>query len=173
MKYLKIIFILLFYFNISSHSYSGEIYFINVKKILNESKAGKEAQEYLKKKFVSESKKFEKESASLKKEEKDLIEKKKLITPEEYKKNINSLREKSISFQKKRQKSSNEILNLKNQARTKMLVAINPILTKYMKENNIDVVVEKKFIVSANTTKDITDNILKILNKELKSLNLN
>ena len=41
MKYLKIIFILLFYFNISSHSYSGEIYFINVKKILNESKAGK------------------------------------------------------------------------------------------------------------------------------------
>ena len=54
-----------------------------------------------------------------------------------------------------------------------MLVAINPILTKYMKENNIDVVVEKKFIVSANTTKDITDNILKILNKELKSLNLN
>ena len=70
MKYLKIIFILLFYFKIINHSYSGEIYFINVKKILNESKAGKEAQEYLKKKFVSESKKFEKESASLKKKKK-------------------------------------------------------------------------------------------------------
>ena len=107
------------------------------------------------------------------KEESDLIAKKKVLAAEEYKKNINKLRAKNIDFQKKRQKSSNEILNLKNQARTKMLVAINPILTKYMKENNIDVVVEKKFIVSANTTKDITDNILKILNKELKSLNLN
>ena len=102
-----------------------------------------------------------------------LIAKKKVLAAEEYKKNINKLRAKNIDFQKKRQKSSNEILTLKNEARTKMLVAINPILTKYMKENNIDVVIEKKFIVSANTTKDITDKILEILNKELKSLNLN
>ncbi len=152
---------------------ASEVYIIDMKKILNESVAGKKAQEFLKKKLTSESKEFEKESKALKKEESDLIAKKKVLAAEEYKKNINKLRAKNIDFQKKRQKSSNEILNLKNQARTKMLVAINPILTKYMKENNIDVVVEKKFIVSANTTKDITDNILKILNKELKSLNLN
>ena len=152
---------------------ASEVYIIDMKKILNESVAGKKAQEFLKKKLTSESKEFEKESKALKKEESDLIAKKKVLAAEEYKKNINKLRAKNIDFQKKRQKSSNEILNLKNQARTKMLVAINPILTKYMKENNIDVVVEKKFIVSANTTKDITNNILKILNKELKSLNLN
>ena len=152
---------------------ASEVYIIDMKKILNESVAGKKAQEFLKKKLTSESKEFEKESKALKKEESDLIAKKKVLAAEEYKKNINKLRAKNIDFQKKRQKSSNEILTLKNEARTKMLVAINPILTKYMKENNIDVVIEKKFIVSANTTKDITDKILEILNKELKSLNLN
>ena len=173
MKYLKIIFILLFYFNISSHSYSGEIYFINVKKILNESKARKEAQEYLKKKFVSESKKFEKESASLKKEEKDLIEKKKLITPEEYKKNINSLREKSISFQKKRQKSSSDFLKKKNEAKQKLLKSLDPIIKKYMDDNKIAMIVDEKSIIMSNSKLDLTDEIIKILNTELKTLNLN
>ena len=173
MKYLKIIFILLFYFNISSHSYSGEIHFINVKKILNESKAGKEAQEYLKKKFVSESKKFEKESASLKKEEKDLIEKKKLITPEEYKKNINSLREKSISFQKKRQKSSSDFLKKKNEAKQKLLKSLDPIIKKYMDDNKIAMIVDEKSIIMSNSKLDLTDEIIKILNTELKTLNLN
>ena len=44
----------------------------------------------LKKKFETENKKFEKEASVLKKEEKDLIAKKKIITPEEYKKELNN-----------------------------------------------------------------------------------
>ena len=51
-----------------------------------------------------------------------------------------------------------------------MLVAINPILQKYMDENNIDVVVEKKYILTAKSSKDITDKVLAILDKELKSI---
>ena len=109
---------------------------------------------------------------TLKKEESELIAKKKVISPEEYKKSINKLREKNIAFQKKRQKSSNDFLKQKNEARGKMLVAINPILQKYMDENNIDIVFEKKYIVTAKSSKDITDKVLAILNKELKSLNL-
>ena len=52
-----------------------------MKKILNKSKAGKGAQEFLKKKLSQETKKFDKETASLKKEEADLISQKKIITP--------------------------------------------------------------------------------------------
>ena len=44
--------------------------------------------------MAEESKKLDKEQASLKKEETDLIAKKKLITPEEYKKNLDALRKK-------------------------------------------------------------------------------
>ena len=51
-----------------------------MKKILNQSKAGKSAQEYLKKKLSEETKKFDKEQASLKKEETELIGKKKCIS---------------------------------------------------------------------------------------------
>ena len=75
-----------------------EIYFVDLKKVLNESKAGKKAQDFLKKKFENESKKFEKEGATIRKEESDLIAKKKIISPEEYKKNLDSLRNKSVNY---------------------------------------------------------------------------
>ena len=63
--------------NISSKTFSTEIYFIDMKKILNQSKAGKNAQDFLKKKLSEETKKFDKQLADIKKEETDLIAKKK------------------------------------------------------------------------------------------------
>ena len=149
------------------------IYFVDLKKVLNESKAGKKAQDFLKKKFENETKQFEKEGAAIRKAESDLIGKKKIISPEEYKKNLTSLREKSTNYQKKRRQASNEWVKKKNEARAKLLEALNPILQNYMKENNIEVIVDKKYILLANSNFEITDKILKILDKELKSINLN
>ena len=85
MKYIKIFLIALLILSFNNNSFSSEIYFINMKKLLNESKAGKTAQQFLKKKLEDETNKFDKEGSSLKKEETDLIAKKKLISAEEYK----------------------------------------------------------------------------------------
>ena len=101
MKNIKILVILLFSFGIFTQSSASDIYFVDIKKILNNSKAGKKAQTFLKKKFDDENEKLKKESASLKKEESDLISKKKLISNEDYKKKLNELRQKNVSYQKK------------------------------------------------------------------------
>ena len=172
MKYFKFFLILLFLANITSKSYTAEIYFIDMKKILNQSKAGKDAQDFLKKKLSDETKKFDKQLADIKKEETDLIAKKKLITPEEYKKNINALRKKNISHQKNRQSAANEIFKKKEKARTELNKALQPILEKYMSENNISIIMDKKSIVVGRTEIDLTDKILKLLDKNLKSINL-
>ncbi len=173
MKYLKIFFITLFLFSISNYSFSADIHFIDMKKILNKSKAGKGAQDYLKKKLKDETKKFDKEQAELKKEETELIARKKLISAEEYKKNLNTLRKKNLDHQKNRQKAANEIFQKKEKARQQLNTALKPILEKYMSENNISVVVDKKSIVVAKTEIDLTEKILKLLDKDLKSINLN
>ena len=88
MKYIRIFIFTFFILNFYNFASSAEVYFVDIKKILNESKAGKEAQSFLKKKFENENKKFEKEGTALKKEESDLIAKKKIVTPEEYKKKL-------------------------------------------------------------------------------------
>ena len=173
MKYLKIFTISVLLITYSNLVLAADIYFIDMKKILNESKAGKSAQNFLKKKFDSESKKFEKEASVLKKQETDLIAKKKLVSPEEYKKTLSDLRNKSLDYQKRKRKSQNEWVQKKNEARTKLISATNPILQKYMSENKIEMVVDKKYILLANSNFELTDVILKILDKEVKSINLN
>ena len=49
MNYLKIFFITLFFLSISNFSNAKDIVFLSMQKILNESKAGKKAQDSLKK----------------------------------------------------------------------------------------------------------------------------
>ena len=173
MKYLRILILILLFSSSQNISLSAEIYFIDLKKILNQSNAGKKAQEYLKNKLKDETKKFDKETALLKKEEADLISQKKIITPEEYKKKLNALRKKNISHQKSRQMVANDIFKKKEMARRQLNKALQPILEKYMSENNITMVLDRKTVVVAKTEIDLTDTVLKILNKELKSIKLN
>jgi len=173
MRYLKIIFFVLLILNFYNLSFAEETYFIDMNKLLNQSKAGKEAQDFLKKKIIIGDKKFKEEGELLKKEEIDLIGKKKTLSTDEYKKTLNQLREKNVKFQRKRANFTKTITTQRTEARNKLFKTIDPILTKYMSENNIQIIIYKKYVAMANSKLDLTDKILEILNKELKSLNLN
>ena len=172
MRYLKIIFFVLLILNFYNLSFAEETYFVDMNKLLNQSKAGKEAQDFLKKKIITGDKKFKEEGELLKKEEIDLIAKKKALSADEYKKTLNQLREKNIKFQRKRGNLTKSITTQRAEARNNLLKAIDSILTKYMLENNIRIIIDKKYVVMADSKIDLTDKILEILNKELKSLNL-
>ena len=172
MRYLKIIFFVLLILNFCNLSFAEETYFIDMQKLLNQSKAGKEAQDFLKKKIITGDKKIKEEGELLKKEEIDLIAKKKTLSADEYKKKLNQLREKNIKFQKKRTSFTRAIATQRTDARNRLLKVLDPILTKYMSENNIQIIIYRKYIIVAQSKLDLTDKILEIFNKELKSLNL-
>ena len=65
-----------------------------------------------------------------------------------------------------------EIIENKKEYSLKILNNLNPLLTKYVDENNIKLVVEKKNILVGIKSLDITDKILDILNEETKKNNL-
>ncbi len=54
-----------------------------------------------------------------------------------------------------------------------LLKKIKPILESYIKENNVSLVVDKKYILGGGAKTDITEIIVEKLNKDLPSLNLN
>jgi len=172
MRYLKIIFFVFLILNFYNLSFAEETYFIDMNKILNQSKAGKDAQDFLKKKIITGDKKFKEEGELLKKEEIDLIAKKKTLSADEYKKKLNQLREKNIKFQRKRTNFTREIATQRADARNRLIEALDPILTNHMSENNIHIIIDKKYVAMANSKLDLTDKVLEIFNKELKSLNL-
>ena len=90
----KIVIIFLSLIFCSNVSFADNTYFIDFTRVLNESKAGSEAQKKLKDKFESESKKFKSEEEKIRKEESDLISQKKVLSNEDYQKKINDLRSK-------------------------------------------------------------------------------
>ncbi len=166
----KIVIIFLSLIFCSNVSFADNTYFIDFTRVLNESKAGSEAQKKLKDKFESESKKFKLEEEKIRKEESDLISQKKVLSNEDYQKKINDLRSKVSLIQKSQQESLNSIAASRNNARQTLLKSVNPIIKKYMEENQIRIVLDKQSIILGDTTLEITDKIIDILNKEVTSI---
>ena len=132
MKYfVKLIVITLFLF-FANYAYANQVIrFINMNELMNKSKAGKEAQSILvtmQKKNIENFKKIENE---LKSEETKLLSKKKVVTKEEYEKLTKALREKARKYQKDRRESLEKVTKLREQARTELIKAIQPILHQY------------------------------------------
>jgi outer membrane protein len=173
MKYfVKFIVVTFFFLQCTYVLAEQKIVYLDMKFVLNNSKAGKGAQVFLKKTFEENQKKFVNKENELKNEEADLLGKKDILTKEEYKKNSEDLRKDVLDYQKQRRAFLDKIAKQRSEARQTLIKIIDPILKAYSRENNITLVIDKKFILSGNTELDITEVIVEKLNKELPSLNL-
>tara|TARA_X000000950_G_scaffold286988_1_gene397581 strand:+ start:1040 stop:1555 length:516 start_codon:yes stop_codon:yes gene_type:complete len=171
MKKILTIFFILFF--VPKSLYADSLYFIDFKYILNESNAGKKAQNFLKSKLENGIKKLKDKELNIQEEEKKVIQQKKIVSAEEYKKKVTGLRNKVSALQKERSTLLNDVSKLRLKAKNELLRNLNPILETYMKEKKIRIVLDKKSILLADENLNITKDIMKILNQKLKSIKLN
>ena len=143
-----------------------------MKYVLNNSKAGKGAQDFLKKSFNDNAKKFADIEKSLKKEESDLLGKKNILSKEEYTKKSDNLRKKVIDYQSQRRASLDKIATQRAKSRETLMKKIEPIVETYIQENNISIVIDKKNMIGGLTEYDITKIIIDKLDKVFPSLKL-
>ena len=148
-------------------------HFINFNKVLNSSKPGSEAQKKLREKVQVETKKYKKLEENIRKEESDIISQKKVLSPEDYKKKVQSLRKKVADLQRNKKSSFANIAKDRNDARNALLKALKPILKNYMEKNNIRMIIDKQSVILGDSTLEITDQIIAIVNKEVSSLKIN
>ena len=173
-NFFKIVFLIsIFFFPIEKKLLASDIYFVDYSKVMNESTAGKKAQNLLKNLLNNSNKKFNETAKKLKDEEKKIISQKNALSKDEYKKKADALRKKVFELNKEREKSIREVAKKRKKAGDEMLKNLNPILGKYMRENNIAVVIDKKNVLMGDKKFEITSQIIEILNKEFKSINLN
>ena len=168
-KFLSILFLSLFLNN----SVIAEIpHFLDFKFILNSSSAGKKAQDYLKNKLNNGLKSITDKEKKILDEEKKIISQKKVISQEEYKKKVSELRKKVLNLQKERTTLLEDVAKKRAKAKEVLLKNLNPIMKDYMSEKKIRMVVDKKSLLLADEILDITKDIMNLLNKKLKSINL-
>ena len=173
MKYLVKIFVVTFLLLIYTHaSAEQKVAYLDMKFVLNNSTAGKGAQDFLQKSYKDNQKIFLDEENSLKKEESDLLAQKTILTKKEYQKKSDDLRKKVIDYQLQRRATLEKITSQRAEARQKLLEKLDPILKTYIKENDISLIIDRKNVLMGNTDLDITNIIIEKLNKELPSLNI-
>ena len=147
-------------------------HFLDFKFVLNESSAGKKAQNELKSRLDKGIKNIKEKEKKLQEDEKKIISQKKILKPEEYKKKVNELRLNVSNLQKERKTLIEKTSKLRNNARNELLKNLNPIIKEYMVEKKIRMVVDKKSLLLADDNLDITKDIIARLNKKLKSISL-
>ena len=171
---MKNIFIsILLFVLISVPGYSSEkIVYLDVEKIMQQSIAGKSIIAQLKKKRETSISKFKKKEKEISDNEKKLIAQKNVLSKEEFEKKIIELRKDISNYQKDRNKTSNEIAKLRVKASTKLINKLTPILEEYSKKNSIRIIVQKKNIVMGKKEDDITNDILELVNQNVKKIKL-
>ena len=171
LKIIALVSILLLPFN--NNLFANDVYFIDYSKVMNESIAGKKAQDSLKKLLKSSNSKFNETAKKIKEEENKIVSQRNALSKEEYKKKADALRKKVFELNQQREKSIKDVAKKRKKAGDEMLKNLNPILGKYMKQNNITLVIDKKHVLMGDKKFEITSQIIEILNKELKSISLN
>ena len=89
---------------------------------------------------------------------------KNIISEKELQNKINILKKEINLYKKYQTNLSNEFIQIKRKKIENFFVNIAPIIENYMKENAINIVLDKKNIFIANSNYDITSEIIEIIN---------
>ena len=146
----------------------NKIVFIDIDYLLNNTVIGKQTLQKLEK-FNNEDVKYLKDKESLLiNKENEIKKKQNILSENELKKEIDNLKlqiskfreEKKIIIQKSEKNKIDELNKVINQ--------FNEIIKEYMAENAIDIVLNKKNIFIGKVSSDITQDVLKKINNEIK-----
>ena len=160
----------LFIFFYFGKTFADQIVYINMEKIMKESKAGKQIIQKITKDNQTNISKFKKIEEDLKKQEQDLISKQNVISENEFKQKLESLKKEISEYRTKRQSIIQETTKKRLQASAKFSNEIKPILGDYAAENNISIIVQKKNIIMGKKELDITSDILKIVDEKISKI---
>jgi len=165
------VFIFIIFFN--KVNAEQKIVFLNMDQTISKSNAGSSILKQLNKlndKNLSSLNKIEK---NIKEKETKLISQKNIISESEFINKVELLKKEINEHNQNRNKLISNFNKLKIENTNKILKLINPILVKYSNDNEISFILQKKDLIIAKTEYDITDDILKIINNDIKEFNIN
>ena len=164
-KFLILITVLFFSFKLTITSANENIRYINVDEILNNSDLGKIIIDKLKKQNDINIDKIKTKENEIKKENEELTKLKNIITEEEFSKKLIILKKKIDDFNIFKKELSDELNEFKKKEIKLFFEKINPIIEKYMEQNSIALILDKKNIFVARSDYDMTQELLDLINK--------
>ena len=174
LKYIVKIFVITYLiFGINNSFAENKVVYVDMNKILNQSKVGVFVENELTKLHETKLANFKKTEENLKKKEIDLISKRNILARNEFDEKVKLLNEDAQKYQDERRKWFDEIAVKRNVARDEVLKSLDPIISNYFEKNKISIILYKRNIAIGTNELDITDTIIDELNQKLPSIKLN
>ena len=168
---MKRILYLIFFINLLINNSFAEIAYIDMNYLLNKSEVGKSLNTYIDEMRNKKQMELKELEDKLIKKEKLLISQQNILNKDEFEKKLNILSVEVNEYRSDKNSFKEELNNIKINNSKKILQILNPIITKYVEENSISLVLPKKNIIVGKKNLEITDKIIKLLNEKVKSLN--
>ena len=150
----------------------ANIVYIDLNKIMLNSEAGISINKQIK--FIEKDifDNFKQNENKLRDKENQIINQKNLLDENEYKKKVVLLKQEVEKYNIEKKKILNNLNNKKKLATEELIKNLNPILTSYMKNNSVDIILRKHDIIVAKNDLDITDQVIELLNNKLKKIDI-
>ena len=172
MKILLLSVLIIFSFLTNPVISEQKIAFINMNKVISTSNSGSSILKQLTELTNKNSKFLKNEENKFKQEETKLISQKNIISDADFKKKVDELKSKIEDYNKNRDKMIKDFNKLKIDNTNKLLKLINPILLKFSNDNVISIILQKKNLVIGKTELDITEEVIKIVDIEVKEFKI-
>ena len=173
MKNLLQIVVIIFFFNSYSLSEENKIVYIDMDLLVSKSLAGKSINDQIKSQNKNNLEKFKKIESDIKKEDEDISNKKNILSEDEYKKMVGQLNQKVKNYRVMVSENVDKNNKLKISATKKLIKKLNPILSDYSEKNSISIILQKRDIIIGKNSLNITDDIIKILDDNVKEIKIN
>ena len=169
---MKNILFILFFFNFfffKSIVIANNIAFIDLNYIINKSIEGKSVINRLENINKKNLDLLKKEQLSLNNERDDLEKSKNILSKEALNDRILLLNNKLKKFNEKQETLSKEFKNLKETEMSNLINKINPIIEKYMIDNNIDMMLKKDNIYISKSQYDVSNKLIELINSSFSN----
>lgn len=158
-----ITFIILFSFFSNLHA-ENKVVFLDINFVLEQSNEGKKILNELEEINKKNINLIEEEALKLKEDEQKIINLKNIISEDEYKKKINLFKKDLNQFNQKKKKLSDSFEKDKQKKMDLFFSNLNVIMRKYMEQNSISLIIDKKNVIMSNNKNNISNEILDLVN---------
>jgi Skp family chaperone for outer membrane proteins len=171
MRYFLSLFIIFLIFSVSVNA-EQKIVFVDMDRLVSTSKPGSSIFKQIKDINKKNLDFLKEEEKKFKEKEKKLIAQKNIISENDYKNKINELKSEINIYNQNRNEKIKKFNKLKVENTNNLLKLISPILAKYSTENEISIILQKKDLIIGKTELDITDEVIKIVDNEIKEFKI-
>ena len=171
MYYFKKLILIVIIFCVSSTSAfaSQNVRFADIDLIVKKSEIGKKTLSKIEKVNKSNIEKLSNFQKQLKERENEIKIKKNIISEEEFKKEVESLKNQITNFNKKKDLMVKDFSDLKNNELNALFAKINPIIQNYMNENSIEILINSKNIFIGSIKSDLTQVLIDEINSKIEN----